>query len=201
MANHATPPPDPSVAEAISSLSHELIEAIHQLSTTLSSLGTPPESETLTKFVFAAFVAVIGAFSAYLFNFFHWKMIERKRRLSLISGALTSIVEDLESMAVLYWVKDYKEEDKEEICATEVVLKSKIFLINHLIRVVLPSLDTNRHYSTIGSLKDFQAKIFDLVTGDDFESRNRKASKVKAMRISRHCSDIRAKIASLESHV
>lgn len=188
-------------AEENSVLSRDLSESIKQLSTTLSSMQAPPDGELLTKFFFAASVVFVGAFSAYLFNLLHWKMVERKRIESRIYEALVALIEDLESMSIKYWVQDYKVQEKEEIYAVEVALKSKIRLITHLIRDVKLKLKSNKKNSIIHNLDEFHLVIFDLVTGDQFESKTRKASKTRAMKISFRCSDIKAKISSFDLRV
>lgn len=189
------------IVKSIISLNNDVSNAIGDLSKTLESSLSPLQSNLLTQLLFGVLVAITGAFSAYLFNLFHWRMIEKKRIASRITGELSSLIERLESTAVKYWIQDYREQEKEEINATEVVLKSNLRLIHHYIRDSHSIFAVDKKTAISRLLEDFHIEIFDLVTGDDFESITRKASKSKAMKISSRCSDIRAKISSLDCHI
>lgn len=192
--------PPAEIAKSITSLNNDLSGAIGELSKSLESSLEALQNNSLTQLLFGVLVAIVGAFSAYLFNYFHWKMVEKKRAVSQITGELNALIQGLETNSVKYWVQDYREKDKEEINATEVVIKSNLRLINHYImdfRLIL-NIDKNN----LGrQLEDFHVDIFDLITGDDFESTVRKSSKSRAMKISSRCSDIRAKIYSLETRI
>ncbi len=182
------------VVETVPSASNDIISAIGELSATLTSTLGSPQSE---KYIFGITIAISGALSAYLFNLLHWKIVEKKRKVSQISGELNTLIERLESMAVKYWIQDYSNQNKEENNIIEVTLKSKLRLINHLIKASRPTLDKCNRKSINNNLKKFQSEIFELVTAGEFESINRKASKARAMKISYTCSDIRVKMLSL----
>jgi len=189
---------DSNITNAIDSLDKNLSEAITQLSTNLSSLLTPADDEFIVKILYAVLVVVIGAFSAYLFNFFHWKMVEKRNKVSKIGVTLSALISDLESVAVDYWIKDYKAEDKQQTQATEVLLKSKLRLVSRYIKIIFRELNTKKTESINQKIKKFGLEIFDLVTGDEFETTIKKASKQKATLISNQCTDVRAIISSLE---
>ena len=193
--------PPSEIAKEITSLSNDLSGAIGGLSKSLESSLGALHGNSLAQLLFGVLVAIVGAFSAYLFNFFHWKMVEKKRTISQITGELIALIQGLESVAVKYWVQDYRYNDKEEINATEVVIKSKLRLINHYIMDFGSILNIDKKKIFHRHLEDFHADIFDLVTGGDFESTVRKSSKPRAMKISFRCSDIRAKIYSLETRI
>ena len=185
------------IAESLTSLGEDVGEAILQLESTIMSLLSTSSSVTFEKVLFAVFIAFIGAMSAYLFNYFHWKMIEKKQRVSNIGMALNSLVNDLESISIDYWVQDYKVNDIQEIHAIEILIKSKTRLISRYVPIFVCELHSGRNADKIKKLEEFRLDIFDLVTGDEFESKDRKASKPKALQIANRCSDIRAMISSL----
>ncbi len=156
----------------------------------------------LLNSIIAAFV---GSLSAYLFNLFHWKVVEKSRKTSRIGVELHSIILEIEKDAIRYWLKGYDPKNCEENTAMEIFLKSKVLLAVNVAGSILRLL----HKSSISpflrgdnqfakqSIETFRKEIYDLVTGDDFESKERKASKYKAMQISRLCSDTKAKLVSL----
>ena len=189
--------PNHDITEAITSLSNNLTESVAQLSSTLSSLHISSDSITFTQLMFACFVAFVGAFSAYLFNLFHWRVLEKKKKISNIGVQLTTLINELESIAVQYWLHDYAKERLQQSSIAEISIISKLRLITRYIGLITPELKKGTTASGKQKLEDFGLDIFDLITGDEFESIDRKASKPKAMKISKKCSDIRAVISSL----
>lgn len=180
-----------NIAKSVSLLSEDLHAAIEQLTTTLATVITTSDSSHLSLFI-PPTSAIIGACSAYAFNFFHWKMVEKKKKESDICLALISLIGELESLTVDYWTQDYKEDDQK----AEIYIKSKIRLVVRYINNFSKKNKTNKTIDINAELDKFGLDIFDLITGDDFESKQRKASKQKAMKISYQCSDIKALISS-----
>ncbi len=189
---------DSNIIDAINLLRGDISEAIILLSTTLSSINTASEGITLLQFLSAIFVVFTGAFSAYLFSLFHWRMVERKQKISRTGLVLNTLIGELEIIAIDYWIKDYVEENKSDIHATEIFIKSKIFLISKYIKNITPKLNSNEMKDTKQQLENFNSAIFDLVTGGKFESKSRKSSKSVAMLISKRCSIIKAELSSLD---
>ena len=153
---------------------------------------------SLKDFAAALFVALIGAFSAYCFNHWHWKTVKRNTNIANLSKELNVLIKQLEDESVNYWVKDYDDKFHHEISAAEVLIKSKIRVINSIIDTFTNGLSGEDYKYQIKRLKDFRCELFDLVTGGDFESKRRKASKTKANKISSDFSNIRATIAQLD---
>lgn len=183
------------VIDGITSLKSDICDAIREASTTLSST---PESGFLEGFADTALAAVLGAFSAYIFNRIHWNMVEKKRKSSIKCGELVATINDMEQKSIQYWVQGYSEENAQEISALEVVLKTKPRLLKGFAREFVASLKNDKARRIKGSLDFFQREIFDIATGGDFESKKREASKARAIKISRLCSEIKAKVAALD---
>lgn len=195
---------DSEIVVAIESLGDVLGERIAHLASTVSLLAPPSDDFSLRKIFIALFVVFIGAFSAYIFNFLHWKMVDKRNKLSKIGESLNILIKDLEVCAIEYWTKDYNELEQHQINVLEISLKSRLLLIPKYILILnaeLAGLDRKKHTLTTNKLTEFGCQIFDLVTGGEFESKQRKASKSKAMRISSQCSNVRAKISSLDFSV
>jgi hypothetical protein len=134
----------------------------------------------------SAFVgACLGSFLAFLFNRLNWKLTEQDKQKKELFSKLATLIENLEKLSVEYWITDHNEEDAKN----EVYIKSKHRLLVKYIREI------NTKDKTIKKeLEDFADKIFDVITGDDFESKERKLSKSKAISISNQCADINSKI-------
>jgi hypothetical protein len=133
------------------------------------------------------FAVLLGTFAAYLFTGRHWKYSEAKKKESEFVDKISNLVDEIEEFSVAYWLADYSEKDSEN----EVYIKSRIRLLSRYIRVIDEKKEPLK-----SALAEFQSDIFDLVTGEEFESLRRKASKPKAIRISYKCGDINATLSS-----
>lgn len=197
--------PEPSLDEAVTSINSNITEnltvlsngisgSIDQLSTTLTAFLETTNDLNLTKILFAGFVAFVGAFSAYIFNYFHWRMVEKKQKLTKVSEAMMSLITELEKTSVDYWMQGYDKDNQPQLQATEVSIKSKLRLVSRYTKIIKPYLKNKAATSNKQKLKDFESDIFDWASGEDFESTSRKASKATAMKISNLCSDIKSSI-------
>lgn len=184
-----------NISDSIITASSEISNSVVGLESTLESLLS---SSTFTALLQMSLVAVIGALSAYIFNALHWKMVERNKKVSSVAIELRAIINDLESISVDYWTKDYIEENRQDIHIAEISIKSKVRLISRYIKLIIAELNIKKADQNAHKLEEFSLNIFDLVTGDEFESRDRKSSKPKAQKILNECSDIRVTILSID---
>ena len=189
---------DQDLTDAVLTTGETVSEAIARLESTLSMLLSASDTITPTEIGFAVFVAFVGALSAYLFNLFHWRTVAKREKLSGVGNALTILIDKLESTAVEYWIRECKEENKEIDRAMEISLKTKTRLVARYVDLFVSGHKDNATWKDLQKLRSFKGEIFDVVTGEEFESRSRKASKAKALKISNLCSDATALIVSLD---
>lgn len=188
------------IVDAINTVGNNLDESIKHLSETISSYHIPSDSISAEDFFFAVLIAIIGAFSAYLFNYFHWRMVRRKDKLSGIFFAFNSLIKEFESIAIEYWLIDYNAKQMQHLNMLEVSIKSRVRLINRYTRLLRSKkLTPVYNVSILDKIENFGDAVFDLATGGEFESKNRVSSKSTAIKISNLCSDIRAQITSLDT--
>lgn len=186
------------IVAAINSQGDSFAEALESLSMTISALPDSSGEITALQVLTGVFVAFVGALSAYLFNYFHWVMVSKKQRVSRAGKALSELIEELETLSVEYWLGEYSSERKNAIHAIEISIKSKLRLIQRHIILVVPELKSRKAASRKHKLEEFGYEIYDIVTGDEFESKGRRSSKKKAVSISMKCADMRAAISALE---
>lgn len=130
---------------------------------------------------------IIGGFLGFFLNEYHRRVAEEKEKNTNFFTKIFTLISELESLSVGYWIKDTCEDD----VGTEVYIKSRIRLLTNYVE----SVDAKR-VEIKTELEKFISEIFDLVTGDEFESKDRKASKSKATSISYRCTDINARVAT-----
>lgn len=126
-----------------------------------------------------------GAFAAYIFNFFHWRMVNKNQSVIESGKVLFMYLEKIEKISTLYWSKDSDNLDEAKLKKKleEIELKSLLKITNSLItdftsisaEKLLPSESIKLH--------SFLDKSFDLITGGEFESANKKADFNKCAQI------------------
>ena len=191
--NKTTTSFDSNITDTTTIFNKDLSNSIDQLTTTISSLPEPINGLTTEQIIIALSVPLIGALSAYLFNRFHWLTIEKKNKISQVCSTLDLLIKELEEVSVEYWMQGYKKINRDKINASEISIKSKNLLISKYITTV----NTLYLKAPKTELNEFSSKIFDLTTGDEFESTSRTPSKLTATRIAMKCSGIRATISTL----
>jgi len=175
-----------------------LSASIDRIGVTISKALSESGKPSWVQGVFAVFVTVIGASSAYLFNYFHWRMVTKREAISESHTALVNLICKLESTSMKYWLRDYDEKNRSIEQESEILIKTNIHLITEHAQGIIKKQGNILSTSTILKLKRFPVEIFDVATGDDFESREKKASKNKASKISRLCLDIRTSLLSVD---
>ncbi len=187
-----------NIHNSILDLNSKTHESLGLLSSEIT--GTIVQSNdklSVTAIAFAVFVALVGALSAFLFNHIHWRVV-RKINNSYSTGAeLVELIQELELEALKYWVSSYDRNTKEEISISEIKIKSIIRQINTQTMTLIEIINNRKIKAKKDQIYIFPSEIYDLVTGGDFESKSRKSSKRRAMRIAKRCSDARANISSI----
>lgn len=182
--NHDCQPIHALIKENI--LTNEYLQnSIDLLNSTLITYSSNNASDL--KAVIPIISVIIGAIIGFILNQYHWKRTEKEKKNANSFTKIFTLISELESLSVGYWIKDTCEDDVK----TEVYIKSRIRLLTNYVK----SVDA-KQVEIKTELEKFISEIFDLVTGDEFESKDRKASKSKATSISYRCTDINARVAT-----
>jgi hypothetical protein len=156
---------------------------------------------TSTAIFFAIFVAILGALSAFLFNYFHWRIVRKTDKLYNVGSELKDLIKDLEDEALRYWVSSYASSRKEDVSISEISIKSMIRQVELQTKTLIELSGEKKLNSKKEKIENFPSEIFDLITGGDFESKSRVPSNVTAMKVAKKCSDARANIASVIMYI
>jgi hypothetical protein len=137
--------------------------------------------------------AIVGAASAFIFNLFHWRIVEKRHAITAIGNALIEIISHLEESAIDYWLCA----DISNLKKLEISIKSYNKVNRKLISELNSKISNNVYTSTKVKLTNFGNEIFDLTTGGDFETEALKNEPVKAAKISLMCSSTKADILKM----
>jgi len=182
-----------NLASSVENISNSLIK----IESLLAKLEPAQDVITLNQGIYGLFVVLVGALSAYFFNYLHWKMESKKNKLSVLSDALSSLIDELESVSVHYWLMPYQSDSQPEAHALEIKIKANRQLASKYIRLITSRLSDKDDGLTKKELEDFDQEMFEIITGDGFESQSREVSKPKAAEISKRCVSIKAAIVML----
>ena len=140
--------------------------------------------------------ALLGAASAYLFNYFHWKIVESKNTISSLCKLITDTIDTLEQSSVHYWLEESF--DKASVGKQfEITIKAKCEVLGRQTEQLFAKINTNQPASRTLKIRQAVNDIYDIATGGDFESLNRKADPVKAAKIGRLCTKVKVEVLAL----
>ena len=131
--------------------------------------------------------AILGAFSAFLFNHFHWRYTKSSSLKEQYALAIISEVNDLRETCMTYWSSG-NENSGEANSLNESTRKCYEVKIKSLYRsVVMHSTDYSSTFYKKDNLSSFESGLyrrlevlFEAVTGGDFEKATRASNNIRA---------------------
>lgn len=157
------------------------------------------EPSTIIKILEIAGGGLIGAIAAYCFNLFHWKTTEKIRKIENLCEEINKVTEKLEQDTIQYWLSPPPQNDAEAIIAKqlEISIKSLMRTQVFLTQKLSDFIQDNKKQITLAKAKTLNNRLFELSTGEDFESKARKARPSRCNNISRACADIRFNLSEI----
>lgn len=128
------------------------------------------------------FTGAIGAFSAYLFNLFHWKRVEKIRLQEQKISSILKILEQVRVTAIKYWSSSYTDDEATKI-QDEALIKILLLFQNRQLLDFCSNYQDSMMTSELHLILGFSSEIFDLITGEDFESKSKPIDHMKCKSI------------------
>jgi hypothetical protein len=176
----------------INSNTQELINMIDALEKIEQAI---PSSTISDGVVIAITGALSGAIAAFLFNWLYSSRTTKRDNLIKLASSLNEKIEVLESSARTYWLIPYSQKLALKLNAQEIKIKSNLKAVRILSRSFSSRINRTKNQTLVSEITDYTDNIYDLITGGEFESKDRKASINTATKISNSSSVIRAKIS------
>lgn len=179
--------------------SADKVEFIHVISGGLSSVAQAINNSGNSTLSDGVILALAGAFSAFAFNLIQ-KLIEAKSvRLTKSGDAMLLLIKEFEEITVRYWVRghDTSNSDVESNICDQINIKAMLMTLDKNVNIMLENLPLKNKAYNKQKLSAFSSDVYDLASGDDFESEIRPPNKGKAFAISKKCSDAKAIILGL----
>ena len=164
------------------------IDLIDQVAQSTTKIIEAVNSSSNSGISSAIFVAIIGAFSAFIFSLLQQINDRKSNRIKNTSKSILDLIATLEQLSLKYWITGYNSDKKDDISIDEARIKSINPLIDKHMLILLSYLRPRvlKKYNA-EQLSVFPSDIFTLTTGGDFESPNRIQSKKTATAISKKC--------------
>lgn len=180
---------------------NELIEVIKSSSGELSyAIQHPPKSPLLSATLITALISTLcAATAAFFYNRLHWHFVNKRERRLKIAETLIELVAELRLDSVNYWMKNYSRKGAKDLFNEEMRIKSNLQVIDSSIEDYIQSLKKSERQSIEPKLKAFHGELYDIITGDDFESQARRTDRPKVMKISNKCVLFRVYMNSLKA--
>lgn len=193
------------ISSSVSGLNTSLSVDLHKMTTVLSDavyavsrvIESASDGVSLKTALFTIMMALVGSGAAFLFNWLHWKMAQKKENLGTVSKAFSASVKKLNEDASTYWLKNCSAKYNNEDHLLEMRIQSLLRECREYARILVSLLNKKNHKDEISGVDTFTDGIFDLVTGGDFEVLGRTVNKNKAVKINRMCSKVTMQLAKI----
>ncbi|HBM3155533.1 hypothetical protein [Klebsiella quasipneumoniae] len=179
--------------------SADKIEFIHVISGGLSSVAQAINNSGSSTLSDGVILALTGALSAFAFNLIQKLLDARSVRLTKSGDAMLLLIKEFEEITVRYWVRghDSSKNDAESNIYDQINIKAMLMTLDKNVNLMLENLPFKNKSHNIQKLSAFSSDVYDLASGDDFESAIRPPNKGKAFAISKKCSEAKAIILGL----
>lgn len=156
-------------------------------------------TETTTKIIEVLASGFFGALAAYLFNLFHWRTTEKIRKIEQLCTNISRITDKLEEETIRYWLTPPPNNDIEKALTKqlEISIKSLIRTQVSLTEKLSEISSQKNKRDALKKSKELNDRLYEIATGEEFESKSRKAKPGKCNIISRTCAEIRANLTSI----
>ncbi len=177
---------------AIESLAHAVMARTEYLIALESSLDS-----IWAAILISVAGGISAALAAYLFTCFHSRSVRKKENCAHMARNLNEQILILEEKSIYYWLSDFDKNDETLQTSEALSIKSILTVLRSLTQA-MPAHLIKKENELLNELKCFNGDMYDLITGEDFESKDRQSSKNKATKISKKCGIMRSKIVKLE---
>lgn len=144
--------------------------------------------------------AVLIAFAAYVFNYLHWLQVEKKKKTSLKGKILIQTIDKLKDISIDYWSMDHSSQNADQIRKKkidEINIRSLCLLVSSLNDEFLTVLPSKTDSDKLIRVREFPSRLFDLSSGGEFETTNKKADFQRCSKLSVECHKVISIIGSL----
>ncbi|WP_041508597.1 hypothetical protein [Shewanella sp. cp20] len=147
--------------------------------------------EIVDRILSGTIAAILGAFSAFLFNRLNWQESTKKESIISLESEIINTIDSLAECSLTYWSSDQNDLKNSKL------LEAKIKMLFNMVSPSFRQLAFVHGKFSAGDHQKISSEIeslFEYTTDGDFESKNRKSSPKKCLKISNSCNKIKINI-------
>ena len=178
-------------------LVHQVEQQKEYTSTLSNAISTIPNGSYPLALTSGVIGALVASFAAFLITFLYQKYLNNLNKKSHFADISISILDSFQNTASNYWVKD-KVTDKrrsnnndEEMKVLEIRIKTEFTVLKASLNEFKETL-TDKDDAHKQKIKNFINDIYDLATGGDFESENKKSEITTAAKICKQSANMKS---------
>jgi hypothetical protein len=153
------------------------------------------------KFIEALFLLLVAGFTAFSFNYLHWRLQEKNKCILSTASTVLDYLVQIEEQSISYWSMSFITDPNISHLTSKKILEIRIKSLLKVSRKVLLQLTSNELKSILISeklfLNNFSSEIFDLVTGDTFEDEDIEPDLIKCAKISNKVNNAKALVLKI----
>lgn len=154
----------------------------------VNAIQHPPKAPLLSSSLITALISTTcAATAAFIYNKIHWHSVVKREAKTKLLESISDVVNELRTDAISYWLKGYSKKSAKTLLEEEMRIKASLNIINSTITIYISQVSRLKRKETEQKLRAFHNELFDIITGDDFETQTRKQDKSKVSAISTKC--------------
>ncbi|MDM2808904.1 hypothetical protein [Citrobacter sp. Cpo107] len=154
----------------------------------VDAIQHPPKAPLLSSSLITALISTTcAATAAFIYNKIHWHSVVNRETKTKLLESISDVVNELRADAISYWLKGYSKKSAKSLLEEEMRIKASLSIINSTITIYVSKISKRKRKEIEPKLRAFHNELFDIITGDDFETLGRKQDKGKVSVISTKC--------------
>ncbi|EIV3801641.1 TPA: hypothetical protein QHJ11_000571 [Klebsiella aerogenes] len=154
----------------------------------VDAIQHPPKAPLVSSSLITALISTIcAATAAFIYNKIHWHSVIKREAKTKLLESISDVVNELRTDAISYWLKGYSKKSAKSLLEEEMRIKASLNIINSTITIYVSQVSKFKRKQIESKLRGFHNELFDIITGDDFETQTRKQDKGKVSAISTKC--------------
>ncbi len=154
----------------------------------VDAIQNPPKAPLLSSSLITALISTTcAATAAFIYNKIHWRSVVKREAKTKLLESISDVVNELRTDAISYWLKGYSKKSAKSLLEEEMRIKASLNIINSTITIYVSQVSRLKRKEIESKLRGFHNELFDIITGDDFETQTRKQDKGKVSAISTKC--------------
>ncbi|HGO5343794.1 hypothetical protein [Raoultella planticola] len=154
----------------------------------VDAIQNPPKAPLVSSSLITALISTTcAATAAFIYNKIHWHSVIKREAKTKLLESISDVVNELRTDAISYWLKGYSKKSAKSLLEEEMRIKASLNIINSTITIYVAQVSKLKRKEIELKLRGFHNELFDIITGDDFETQTRKQDKGKVSAISTKC--------------